>query len=424
MHRHGQNTYHIMGMGKSGQSVAHYLHDQNIPFTISDDCQTRVKNIQQKHAWTLTSNPDEDSVIVVSPGIPVTHPLLRKAQQRKQKIVSDIDLFFQFFPHIKAVTITGSVGKTTSCHLMHHALEKQGMHSLCAGNNGTPVFSTVKCGKPFDGMYILEISSYQLELIDHLPVEAALLLNLSEHHLQRHKTMTHYRQLKQKIFRHAKLAYADTHWVTQWGHECPAVRAYDQNIHRQALSRKNHMPSFMQRPHNQVNQKAVTCLLSALGYCADIDLFQGFCGPEHRQEYVGSWHGIDYINDSKATSPSAVCSALACMPDPVFWIAGGNVQKNDIHILKKHLHVVHKAWLIGESATQYAQFLHHQNIPYQICPSLENAVQQASHYAQSFDQGTVLLSPGCSSFDQFKDFTHRGHVFKNSVHMVHSEKIG
>ena len=114
MHNHGQDTYHIMGMGRSGQSVAHYLQGQNITFTISDDCEKRLKDIQGKYDWPSTSNPSADSIIVVSPGIPITHPLLCKAQQRKQKTVSDIDLFFQLFPQVRAVAITGSLGKTTS----------------------------------------------------------------------------------------------------------------------------------------------------------------------------------------------------------------------------------------------------------------------------------------------------------------------
>ena len=412
--------YHIMGLGRSGQSVALYLHSQDIPFTVSDDCPSHLGHIQKKYPWMMASIPDSSCTIVVSPGIESSHPFLKNALSCKQGIVSDVDLFFRFFPKTKAVCLTGSVGKTTSCHLVHSALQKQNIASVCAGNIGIPLFSTIKDGQPFDGLYILEISSYQLEWIEHLPVEVAVLLNLSEQHLDRHGTMDHYRQLKEKTFRHAKVKYANTHWVDNWGHDFPTVKAYDRHLQRHDESKG--LSSFIQREHNQSNQHAAQCILSALKCRSDGTLFQDFQGLEHRQEYVGSWKGVHYVNDSKATSPSSVQSALACMPSPVFWIAGGILQQDSLDLLKPYLHGVQKAWLIGQSAQRYADFLKENNIPFQHSSSLEDAVRSATVFACSTG-GIVLLSPGCASFDQFNHFQHRGHAFKSTVEKIKKNGI-
>jgi UDP-N-acetylmuramoylalanine--D-glutamate ligase len=409
-----------MGLGESGQSVAVYLHSQGIPVTVSDDCQDRLKKLQEHHPWMVASDPDPERTIVVSPGISPKHPMLQQALSRGQRVISDMSLFFHFFPNIKAVGITGSVGKTTSCYLVHNALKNQGIASICAGNNGRPVFSTIQDSKPFSGLYILELSSYQLEWTEYLPLEVAVLLNLSEHHLERHGTLDRYRQTKEKIFRHAKTQYACTHWIRLWGHAFPKVKKYAQkdgnDIAVKNSTQKDPLP-FMSRPHNRHNQRAAQAVLSALGYRWDDALFCDFQGPNHRQEYAGSWQNIVYINDSKSTSPSSVRSALTCMPQPLLWIAGGVLQKDDLDILKCSIHSVQKAFLIGQSAPRYGRFLSDNGIPFQYSDSLEHAVQSATEHALPTG-GVVLFSPGCASFDQFDHFVHRGNVFKSIVEKI------
>lgn len=411
--QHQYQHFHIIGMGQSGKAVAHYLHAQGLSFTVSDDHPDRLHAVIQETGWRPCQEPE--GVLVVSPGVDRAHAMVVKAEQRGQPVMSDVALFFRLFQNITAVGVTGSTGKTTTCHMVHHALGKCGVPSIISGNSGVPIFATIHDNAPFDGIYILELSSYQLDYSPHVPLHAAVLLNLSPHHLERHHTMDQYRLAKENIFNDARHCFADDEWVSQWGHTRPSVQSYLSHDARVVDKVACQWIPFQDRPHNKKNRCAAQCIGRTLGYDFDAHLFDDFCAPAHRQEYVACINTVTYINDSKATSPSATASALACMPSPLFWIAGGVVQDDDltplIHVVRRVAHV----FCIGQSAGRYSAFARDHGVNATEHQSLDQAVQAATQAAK-MGSGTILFSPACASFDQFDSFVHRGNHFKACVH--------
>jgi UDP-N-acetylmuramoylalanine--D-glutamate ligase len=452
----------IVGLGRSGLSLAHYLHthhngsttDNTIkparwnprqtastpsptnqkpnspdrpPFecVIWDD-RPEKREAAESAGWSLWTQDFDwtDAVCIISPGIS-DHPIMQDALAHHRPVMCDIQLFHIFFPHVQKIGVTGSNGKTTTCALIHHGLKNHGRSCILAGNMGVPIFSTLENGWPADAIYILELSSYQLELCDHLNLDVSIILNLFPHHLERHGTMDRYKAIKERILNGSRIGWIPQNWPTNLdckGNQGTPVCAQTNtpvNIWSTECLQDYGLPAALSGVHNQENVAAAVAVLRSL-HCTKTDVFMDFTGLEHRQEHVAQAHGVRYCNDSKATNPHAVAKAIqACGDAPIFWIAGGVLQHDDLEVLDGLAERISHGFMIGQAGQRYAQWLRAHGKPAEQCQSLENAVERAHGLALLSAQNgffpVVLLSPGCASFDQFTDFEHRGHVFKRCV---------
>ena len=423
----------ILGFGRTGISTAHYLRQQGHHLVVWDD-QVARRNRAEQDGFTLFSQsfPWSQSTLIASPGVG-KHPLIQEAGKNGCRVISDIQLFFEHFPDIQSIGVTGSNGKTTTCALIHHGLTQHGVPCVLAGNMGIPIFSTLVDGKAGLGIYILELSSYQLELSAPLPLDVAIILNLFPHHLDRHGTMAQYRFIKNTILKRAQRSWVPHHWLLPENHgpvspymvqapRIPEIGASpDQLTHHWSPSMVQGytVPKGLDNTHSRDNMAAAIGALWSFG-CTNRDAFINFKGLEHRQEELGCWHNIVYCNDSKATNPHAAALALqAYAGAPIYWIAGGVIEEDDLSILDHCApHITH-GFFIGQARHRYAAWLSTHHVPVTICDSLDQAVAWAHTMATQKDPGnslkTVLLSPGCASLDQFQDFEHRGKVFKTCV---------
>jgi UDP-N-acetylmuramoylalanine--D-glutamate ligase len=407
-------SFLVMGLGKSGKAVAEFLGAKNVSFQVWDD-QKEMRMLAEKKSWEvkhpkhLTSSTE----VILSPGIAAQHPLLVQAKEKGCHAISDIQFFFQNFPNTRAIGITGSHGKSTTCALVHHALSQHEIPCLMAGNFGIPVFSTVlhQDVSP-ETLYILELSSYQLEQCHRLPLKIGALLNLSPHHLERHGSLDGYAKIKEKIFHHAEIAMVGESYPRL----SAVLRDHTNTVVLKADSAPLPLPPHLTSPHSVLNCAAATTILSALH--PGPFSFQTFKGLPHRQEWLPPVRGISYCNDSKSTSPTAAACALEALKHHrIFWIMGGVMQDDDLSVLIPFLPNVVEGFAIGTSALRYRDFLTQHHVPIALCNTLETAVLQATQRAMAYQpsQSTILFSPGCASYDAFQNFEHRGDCFRNIV---------
>jgi UDP-N-acetylmuramoylalanine--D-glutamate ligase len=390
------------------------------------DDSAEKREAAESAGWSLWTQDFDwtDAVCIVSPGIS-DHPIMQHALAQNRPIMCDIQLFHILFPHVQKIGVTGSNGKTTTCALIHHGLKNHGKACILAGNMGVPIFSTLENGWPADALYILELSSYQLELCDQLNLDVAIILNLFPHHLERHGTMDRYRSIKESILNGSPMGWIPQNWPTNL--DCkgapftPACAETSGPVYRWSTDclQDYDLPDALNGAHNQENVAAAVAVLRSLS-CTKTDVFMNFTGLEHRQEHVAQANGVRYCNDSKATNPHAVAKAIqACSNGPIFWISGGVLQHDDLDVLDQWAQRISHGFMIGQAGQRYAEWLQAHGKPALICQSLENAVERAHELAllsaQNGSFPMVLLSPGCASFDQFTDFEHRGHVFKQCV---------
>jgi len=377
--------------------------------------------------------------IIVSPGIPWEHPILATARCAGIPITSDIQFFFDIFPGFKAIGITGSNGKTTTCSLIKHGLQAMGYDVVLAGNIGQPIFNTPPVAEPSgagkDVIYVLELSSYQLEYSQALPLTAALVLNLVPHHLERHGTMETYASIKRSILNHATYGWLPACWP--WaGPQDQGNNPVSHRFWSDDIVQSWSLSPFLQTPHNRSNTAAAMHVLSCFG-TLPLDVWTHVTGIEHRQELFGSYKGIAFINDSKATNPHSVAAALnhCCgQYDHVIWIGGGVSQQDDLRVLAPCVARIGGAIFMGQSAQRYAAwFKAHQGPSSVTVSSIKQAVEQAVALAHAWQRQAslqdpesstshvcIVLSPGCASQDMFRHFEHRGRVFKDTVHNLFS----
>jgi UDP-N-acetylmuramoylalanine--D-glutamate ligase len=438
----------ILGWGRTGVSAAQYLREQGNEIVVWDDDSQKCQNAVHEGFVLLTDDWDwRDVTVVASPGVG-SHMVIDRARQEKSKIMTDIQLFFDFFPKVKAIAVTGSNGKTTTCALICHGLINHGMTCILAGNMGVPIFSTVHNGRPSPDTYVLELSSYQLELCSALPLSVAIVLNLFPHHLKRHGTVEEYGRIKQRILNHAQTRWISSTWPIPQQDQVLAAAYEDEKWSRCPENRNAEpastymwtpamldgyiLPDILKTEHNQDNAAAALGALWSVG-CKRKDAFLGFRGVEHRQEEVCCINGVLYCNDSKATNlPAAALALKACSTKgPIFWIAGGVEQTDDDLVrLEPWADRIVCGFCIGSSKQKYANWLASHHRPFILCDSLDQAVDHAHNMAQASrakdgQSYTVLLSPGCASFDQFRDFEHRGEVFKGKVlQLMRAESSG
>ncbi|MDT0575654.1 UDP-N-acetylmuramoyl-L-alanine--D-glutamate ligase [Croceicoccus sp. F390] len=370
--------------------------------------------------------------IIVSPGVPLnSHPIGAIADAAGVPVIGDIELFAQArsgLPAHKVIGITGTNGKSTTTALVHHILAEAGIATRMGGNIGLPVLA----GDPLDkgGIYVLELSSYQLDITRSLNCEAAALLNITPDHLDRYDAdFEAYAAAKASIFKMqdpAQIAVVDK---GSFDRVAPvnAVLAGRAPVLIEDVSLPGHQEDWpaLQGPHNLANAAAAAALARAIGV-DDHDIaaaLHSFRGLPHRMERVQDIGGITFINDSKATNPASSAPALAAFPPGrhprIHWILGGLAKGDDLGECAAWLPHVAAAYTIGEAGDMFARLLD-GIVPVVRAEMLGEAVRAAALAAAPGD--VVLLSPACASFDQFRDYEKRGLCFTQLVAALAQER--
>ncbi|MES2001141.1 MAG: UDP-N-acetylmuramoyl-L-alanine--D-glutamate ligase [Pseudomonadota bacterium] len=357
--------------------------------------------------------------IVVTPGLPLNrHPIAQRARDAGVEIIGDIELFARARPELpphKVVGITGTNGKSTTTALIHHILQTAGVPSLMGGNIGLPILSQDPL--PKGGVYVLELSSYQIDLTKSLDCDVAVLLNITPDHLDRYPSFEAYRKSKLRLFDlqtpgHIAIYDFDGAEALQIEAARPDKNDrlwFDEDIVDLVTSWSD-LPN-LSGPHNRRNASAATVVCQALGVPFSEYALTSFTGLPHRMERIRDLGGVAFVNDSKATNPASTAPALAAFP-AIRWICGGQAKTDNLDECAASFGHVRAAYTIGEAGELFASLLS-PHMPVTTCETLENAVERAAEDSQPGE--TVLLSPACASFDQFRDFEQRGDRFRELV---------
>ena len=357
--------------------------------------------------------------LIVSPGVPLNrHPIAAKARAAGTPIIGDIELFAQaraaLSPH-KVVGVTGTNGKSTTVSLIHHILQTAGIPSRLGGNIGLPILEQEPL--PAGGVYVLELSSYQIDLTQTLDCDVAVLLNITPDHLDRYDGFEAYAASKARLFAmqskgHAAIIGIGDAASAQIARSLSA-RGEDVTKIAPGVCMVQPLSPSLQGPHNLQNALAAINACEALGVPnAAIDAgLLSFKGLPHRMERVATKHGVTFVNDSKATNPESTAPALAAF-DRVHWILGGQSKADDLDACAPSFGHVASAYTIGDATQKFAKLLDGK-VPVEQSGNLAAAVTSAARQAVAGD--TVLLSPACASFDQFRDFEDRGDQFRALV---------
>jgi UDP-N-acetylmuramoylalanine--D-glutamate ligase len=354
--------------------------------------------------------------IVVSPGVPLNrHPIAARARQAKVPLIGDIELFAQArssLPAHKVVGITGTNGKSTTTALLHHMLDTAGLPSAMGGNIGLPILGQDPL--PGGGVYVLELSSYQIDLTHSLDCDVAMLLNVSPDHLDRYEGIEDYAASKARLFAmqspdHVAIIAADDDYSRAIAGQVSGSKVLVSSADVKDQSR---WPS-LKGPHNAQNVAAAAAAARALGVpdAAIARALVTYPGLPHRMERVAERNGVLFVNDSKATNPNSTAPALAAYP-AVRWILGGRPKSDELDACEPWLGHVRGAYTIGEAGPMFARLLR-PRVPVRECGVLAAAVGQAAGEAEPGE--VVLLSPACASFDQFRDYEARGQAFRAAV---------
>lgn len=365
--------------------------------------------------------------VVVSPGVPLnTHPIAAHAAAAGVPVIGDIELFALARPALPAhrvVGITGTNGKSTTTALVHHLLQSAALPVRMGGNIGLPILGQ----NPLDpgGVYVLELSSYQIDLTHSLECEVAVLLNITPDHLDRYDGFEGYCASKARLF---AMQRADQVAVFGTGEPETVAIAERERARRaegKALSvdgadlaaLQPGWPS-LQGPHNLQNAAVAVAVAEALGLTRAqwAPAMATFRGLPHRMERVAEANGVLFINDSKATNPASTAPALAAFPPAperrIHWILGGLPKGDDLDECAPSFGNVARAYVIGEAGPRFAELLG-PYMPVVRSEMLCEAVRDAIAAARPGD--VVLLSPACASFDQFRDYEARGDSFRQIV---------
>ncbi len=434
-------TYAVMGLDKSGLATVQYLVAKGCRVLAWDDNPAQRERAKAAGAEiTDLARGGIEAELVLTPGITTRHQV---AQQFKS-IISDIEIFARDNPNARIVGITGTNGKSTTTALIHHILSAAGIKAAIGGNFGTSPLAL-----PAADVYVLELSSYQLERCPSLRVAVGVMLNLTPDHLDRHGDMQGYADAKAKLFANARtdavaVFNEDDSWAVQLGE-----RAVENGFSASRISTKQEGGLFaatakdgqlrmmgnvvldlktvstLPGEHNWQNAAAAFAACYALDMTAE-DIVAGiktFPGLAHRQQLVAQQNGLIFVNDSKATNADATAKALGCYEN-IYWIIGGRAKAGGLDGLESYMPRIRKAFVIGEAAEDFGQWLVKNNVAYEQCGELKIATAKATLLAQQEKLGhaVILLSPACASLDQFKGFEERGTMFMEQVHNLLKEK--
>ncbi len=386
----------------------------------------------------------QQDLIVPSPGVPADAPLLLSARAKGVTIWSEIELAYRFLQGT-LIGITGSNGKTTTTSLVAHILKAAGLPTILAGNIGTPLISCVD-GTSKSTVMVVELSSFQLELIEKFRPNISVFLNLTPDHLDRHHTMDSYGAAKARIFENqteedAAILNADdpaavsyvplrprAYWFSRKQRLAQGAYVRGEEIvfrhdgKEEAVLARREIPLVGEHNLENVLAAVAATRLAGADAAAVAKGVRSFAGVEHRLEFVTEIGGVRYYNDSKATNVDATLKALDAFPGRILVILGGKDKGSDYTVLQKPLREkAVLALLIGAAAEKIdAQIA--GSVAIERAGTLERAVETASHAARPGD--VVLLAPACASFDQFENYEHRGRVFKELVRQLEQHPAG
>ncbi len=418
--------YAILGLARSGMAVLESLHASGAELLAWDNREELRNSVSDK---ALIADPLESDLtgydaIVVSPGVPLNnHPIAQKAKADGVPIIGDIELFAQArsaLPAHRVVGITGTNGKSTTTALVHHILQHAGLPSVMGGNIGVPILSQEPL--PEGGVYVLELSSYQIDLTNSLDCDVALLLNISPDHLDRYDSFDSYAASKARLFDmlgsdHAAI-FASGDEKTQLALHGLRDLGRVKNIFDTSNVEVAGQPDWpsLQGPHNFQNAIAAIATVEALGIGEEQwrPALAAFAGLPHRMERIAEANGVLFVNDSKATNPASTGPALGAYPK-IHWILGGLPKSDRLTECEPFYRNVVRAYTIGEAGPLFEKLLT-GHVPVESCEMILTAVQRAAANAQPGE--VVLLSPACASFDQFRDFEARGNCFRSAVNSV------
>jgi len=414
-------SYAVLGLARSGLATVEALAASGARIMAWDSREEARAAVADKVrvADPLTTPIDGFSGVVVSPGVPLNrHPISPRAREANVPLIGDIELFAQARPTLpphKVVGITGTNGKSTTTALIHHIVKFAGIPTTMAGNIGAPILGQEPL--PERGVYVLELSSYQLDLTQSLDCDVAVLLNISPDHLDRYDGFDAYAASKARLFQMQRGGTAVLDMatgsrfrpLTGGGH---GGAVFTDAIQLEEFGGQGCWPA-LQGPHNAENAAAAI----AVAFQLDIDdsaiaeALRTYPGLPHRMERVREKDGVLFVNDSKATNPTSTAPALAAYP-AVHWILGGLPKSDDLDACEPFLDHVKAAYTIGEAGPMFAQLLA-PRLPVRECEMLVEAVGVAAEAAKPGE--VVLLSPACASFDQFRDYEARGDAFRAAV---------
>ncbi len=439
----------VLGLARSGRAAAQALAAGGAEVLAWDDSAKARDTVGGAFPLCDLAQADWRTIpaLVLSPGIPHSfpqpHPVVTLARASGAEIIGDLELLARAQPAARYIGITGTNGKSTTTSLIGHILRDAGIRAAIGGNLGTPAFALAPLAG--DDFYVLEASSYQLELLNSLAFDIAVLLNITPDHLDRHGGMDGYIAAKRRIFdRQGKAAtaiigvddpicrglcaeltaaggprvvpisvdqpvaggvYVDLGWLVDAMDGTPE-RVFD-------LATAERLPGT----HNWQNAAAAYAAARRAGVSgtAAAAAIRSFPGLAHRQELVDTIDGVRYINDSKATNADASEKALTCY-SAIYWIAGGLAKAGGIAPLAPYFGRLRHAFLIGNATEEFAATLDGK-VPFSRCGDLATAVAAAAEQARGdhVPGAVVLLSPACASFDQFTDFEARGDRFRDIV---------
>ncbi|MEN3791169.1 UDP-N-acetylmuramoyl-L-alanine--D-glutamate ligase [Fulvimarina sp. MAC3] len=439
----------LFGLGGSGLATAAALIEGGVDLIAFDDNPESVEKANSRGIPTRNLHDvewDGLAAFVLAPGVPLTHPkphwTVDLANAAAVPIIGDIEIFGRERA-MKAsgapfVAITGTNGKSTTTALIAHCLKASGRDTQLGGNIGVPVLTLEE---PAAGRhYIVECSSYQIDLAPGLNPSVGMLLNLTADHLDRHGTIEHYASVKERLVTGSDRAVVgiDDRWCRTIADRLEAggrtvARISGQGSVSQGVGFEDgvvmrRMADYpvtdfdlqgigsLRGRHNGQNAAAAVAALTLCGL-EDAEILSGlktFPGLAHRMEEVGRIGETLFINDSKATNADAAATALASF-ERIYWIAGGLPKEGGITELSRFFPKIVKAYLIGEAAPAFAATLG-EAVPYEISATLDKAVASAARdSAEDEKSAAVLLSPACASFDQYRNFEVRGDAFRDFV---------
>ena len=440
------SSYVVLGLARSGLTTVRALLAAGVECIAWDDNEASRKAAID--AGVPVSDPasvdwSKVTALVISPGIPnllpEPHPVAAAARAAGKPLICDVELLAQAQPEARFVAITGTNGKSTTTSLIGHMLRQAGVTCEVGGNIGRGALDLAPLGR--DGIYVLELSSYQLELLQTFRAHVAVWLNITPDHLDRHGDMAGYVAAKEHIFdrqrmrdcaiigiddpqsvavyarlrerRDVALVPVALKRIVQRGISFQAGRIVDADGRTIDFSAVPTLPG----DHNAQN---VACAWAACRWFGVprsqlVDGLKSFPGLPHRQERVAEVGDVVYINDSKATNADASARALSSYRD-IFWIIGGQAKEGGVAPLAPHFDRIRHAFLIGEASDLFAGQLEGK-LPYTRCGDLRTALDaaHAAAQAEAAEKGNkpvVLLSPACASWDQWKSYEHRGDAFR------------
>ncbi len=448
----------VFGLGRSGLTTALALKQSGAEVLAWDDNETSRKRAEAEGVPLVDlykCDWKEQSTLVLSPGIPHTypapHPIAELARKANAEIICDLELLARTQRLANTIGITGTNGKSTTTALIGHIMQISGRDAEIGGNLGTPALELEPLGE--GGTYVLEMSSYQLELTLSITFDVAVLLNISADHLERHGGMDGYIAAKKLIFHRqtdprTAVIGIDDPFSKKIYDELRAVG--DQIIVPISATKRIHggvytdnglliddtdgqetpvcdlkdIPS-LPGTHNWQNAAAAYAACKAAGVQPHVIMacLQSYPGLVHRQEALEIVDGVAYINDSKATNADAAARALACYAN-IYWIAGGRPKDGGLAATRQYFDRVRHAFLIGESALQFSQEIGSE-FPFTLSGDLKTAVGQIRQQitADGVKDAVVLLSPAAASFDQYSSFEERGDEFRELVENLSGSHI-